>query len=80
MHTSLRARVVLCARKDPASYSDSIDTLISLIQSNLAEILACAHKYIQCMNASLYAQGGLACFPDSIDTLISLIRPNLAEI
>ena len=44
MHASLHAWVDLCAQKDPACYPDSIDTLISLIRSNLAEIWACACK------------------------------------
>ena len=79
MRASLHARVDLCAQKDPACYPDSIDTLISLIPSNLAEICACACKHIGCIQASLHArcdlcaQKGLACYPDSIDTLISLI-------
>ena len=79
MYASLRAWVVSCAQKDPACYPDSIDTFISLIQSNLAEIWACAHKHIGYMHASLRAwvdlcaQKDLACYPDSIDTLISLI-------
>ena len=79
MRASLRARVDLCAQKDLACYPDSIDTLISLIQSNLAEIWACAHKHIGCMHAGLRAwvdlcaQKDPACYPDSIDTLISLI-------
>ena len=56
MHTSLGSQVDLCAQKDPACYPDSIDTLISLIQSNLAEIWACAPEHIVCMHASLHAQ------------------------
>ena len=65
---------------------DSIDTFISLIWPNLAEIWACAHKHNACMRTSLcasielFAQTGLACSPDSEDTLISLIQPNLTEI
>jgi len=79
MHASLHAQVDLCAQKYPACYPDSIDTLISLIRSNLAEIWASACKHIGCMHASLRAQvdlcaqKDLACYPDSIDTLISLI-------
>ena len=86
MHASLRAWVDLCAQKYQACYSDSIDTLISLIPSILAEICAFAHKHIGCMHASLSARVDLivqkdpACYPDSIDTLISLIGSNLAEI
>ena len=38
----------LCAHKGPACYPDSIDTLISLIQPNLADIWACA-----CMQACM---------------------------
>merc|ERR1711954_531413 len=79
MHASLRAQVDLCVQKDPACYPDSIDTLISLIRSNLAEIWAFARKHIGCMHASLHAWDDLCalkdleCYPDSIDTLISLI-------
>ena len=86
MHASLHARVDLGAQKDPACYPDSLDSLISLIRSNLAEIWACARKHIGCIHASLhgqvdlYTQNNPACYPDSIDTLISLIQPNLAEI
>merc|ERR1711954_556700 len=82
----LGARVVLCAQKDLACYPDSIDTLISLIRSYLADIWACARKHIGCMHASLHArvvlcaQKDLACYPDSIDILIYLIRSDLAEI
>ena len=67
-------------------FSDSIDTLISLIQPNLAKIWASACKHMACMHTSLRtwvklcAQRGTACSPDSIYTWISLIRPNLAEI
>ena len=77
MTASLRAWVDLCAQKDPACYPDSIDTLISQIRSNLAEIWACARKHIGCMLASLRAwvdscaQKDPACYSDSIDTLIS---------
>ena len=77
MHASLRAQVDLCVQKDPACYPDSIDTLISLIQSNLAEIWACARKHIVCMYAGLHApvvscaQKDPACYPDSIYTFIS---------
>merc|ERR1712081_163062 len=77
---------VICAQKDPACYPDSIDSLISLIQSNWAEIWACARRKIGCMHASLHARVDLcaqkdpSCYPDSIDTLISLIQFNLAEI
>ena len=60
MHTSLHAQVDLCVQKDPASYPDSIDTLISLIRSNLAKILVLAHKIIACMHASMGAQRGPA--------------------
>ena len=56
MRASLHAQVDLCAQNDLACYPDSIDTLISLIRSNLAEILACARKHIGCMHASLHAQ------------------------
>ena len=86
MHASLHAWVDLCAQKDPACYPDSIDTLISLNHSNLADILACACKHMGCMHTSLHDQvdscawKDLACYPDSIDTLISLILSNLAEI
>ena len=79
MHASLRAPVDLCAQKDLACYPDSIDTLISLILSNLAEIWACACKHIGCLHASLRAlvdlcaQKDPACHLDSIDTFISLI-------
>ena len=86
MHASLHSQGKLCAQTGRACSPDSIDAFISLIQPNLAEIWACAHKHIACMHASLHAQvklcdqTGLACSPDSIDTLISLIRTNLAEI
>ena len=60
MHASLRAWVDLCAQKHPVCYPDSIDTLISLIRSNLAEIWACACKHIGGMHASLIA-GGEVC-------------------
>ena len=86
MHNSLCARVDLCTQKDPACYPDSIDTLISLVQSNLAELCAFARKHIGGMHTSLHAWvdlcalKDLACHPDSIDTLISLIRSNLTEI
>ena len=56
MHASLCAWGALCAQKDPAGYPDSIDTLISLIRSNYAEIWACARKHRACMHASLRAQ------------------------
>ena len=81
MHASLHARVKLCAQRGLACFPDSIDTSISLIRPNLAEILACACKLIGCMHTSLCAWGEVcACSSDSIDTLISLIQPNLAEI
>ena len=57
-----------------------------MIQPNLAEIWAYAHKPIACMHTSLHAwveicaQTVPACSPDSIYTLISLIQPILAEI
>ena len=79
MHASLCVPVTLCAQKDLAFSPDSINTFISLIRSNLAEIWACAHKHIGCMHASLHAwvdlcaQKDPACYPDSIDTLISLL-------
>ena len=34
----------LCAQIGPACYPDSIDTLISLIPLNLAELLSCAYN------------------------------------
>ena len=74
MHASLCPRVYLCAQKDPACYLDSIDNLIHLIRSDLAEIWVCARKHIGCMPASLcawvdlYAQKDPASYPDSIDT------------
>ena len=86
MHASLDGQVKLCALTCQACSPDSKDTFISLIWPNLAEIWACAHKHIVCMQKSLHAwfvkctQIGLVCSPDSIDTLLSLIRPNLAEI
>ena len=55
MHASLCALVKLCAQRGPACAPDSIDTLISLIQPNLAEIWACAHKHIGCMHAGSHA-------------------------
>ena len=79
MRASLHTWVELCAQKDQACYPDSIDTLISLIPSNLAEIWACACKHIGCMHAGLRAwvvlcaQKDPAYYPDSIDTLSSLI-------
>ena len=79
MHASLCAWVKLCAQRGPACSPDSINTLISLIWPNLAEIWACAHKYIGCIHASLRAQGdlcakkSLVCYHDSMETLISLI-------
>ena len=86
IHASLCALVKLCAQRSPACSLDSIDTLISLIWPNLAEIWASAQKYIGCMHTRLHAgvklcaQRGLAFSPGSIDILISLIWPNLAEI
>ena len=86
MHISLHAQGEVCTQKGWDCPLDSIDTLISLILPNLAEIWACACKHIGCMHASLRArvtlcaQRGPACSPDSIDALISLIRPNLGEI
>ena len=38
MHTNLRAQFKLCAETGLACSPDSIDTLISLIRTNLAEI------------------------------------------
>ena len=79
MHASLHAQGDLCAQKGPACYPDSKDTLISLIQPNLADIWAYACKHIAFMQASLHAlvkfcaQRGTAYSPESIDTLISLI-------
>ena len=43
---SLCAQVKLWAKRGPAYSPDSIDTLISLIRPNVAEIWACAIKYI----------------------------------
>ena len=86
MNARLCAWVTLWAHTGPVCSPDSIDTLISLILPNLADIWACAHKHIGCMHATLRARGevcaqkGWACFPDSLDTLISLIHSNLAEI
>merc|ERR1711954_105107 len=80
------AWVKYCAQRGSVRSPASIDTLISLIRPELAEIKSCACKHIACMHASLhalvklYTQRGWACCPDSIDTLISLIQPNLAEI
>ena len=79
MHASLHARNEVCAQKGWACSPDSIDTMTSLIQPNLAEILAFARKHIGCMHANLRAwvnlcaQRGQECSPDSIYTLISLI-------
>ena len=79
MHASLCALVKLCAQRSPACSPDSIDTLISLIQLNLADVWALAHKNIACKHANLSDQvklcayRGPACPPDSIDILISLI-------
>ena len=79
MHASLHAWGDLYAKKGLACYPDSIDTLIPLIRSNLAEIRACARKHIGCMHVSLcawdevYAQKGWASSPYTTDTLISLI-------
>ena len=55
MHASLHAWIKLCAWRGPACSSDSIDTLISLIRPNLAEIWACARNHIGCMHARLCA-------------------------
>ena len=55
MHSSLCTQVTLCAQIGPACSPDSIDTLIPLIQPNLAKIYACAHKHIVCMHASFHA-------------------------
>ena len=82
----LACLIKLCAQRGLACSPYSIDTLISLIQPNLAEIWACACKHIGCMHTSLRAlvdlcaQKDPACYPDSIDTLISLIQSNLADI
>ena len=79
MHASLCAWGDLYAPKGLACYPDSIDTLIFLIQPNLAVIWAQARKHIVCMHTSLCAwvkfcaQRGPAYSPESIDTLISLI-------
>ena len=76
---SVHAWVTLCAQTHLASSPDYIDTLISLIQLNLAKIRVCAHNHIVCMHASLcdwvtlYTHTWPACSPDSKDTLISLI-------
>ena len=86
MHASLHAQNKLCAQTGPVCSPYSIDILISLIQTSLAEIWFQACKHIVCMHSSLhalgvlYAQTGLALSPHSIDTLIFLIRDNLAEI
>ena len=47
MQVGLCAMGDLCAKKGPAFSPDSIDTLTSLIQPNLAEIWAC----VVCMQA-----------------------------
>merc|ERR1711954_146696 len=44
----------LGAQKGLACYPDSVDTLISLMQPNLAEIWACECKHIACMHVSLH--------------------------
>ena len=75
MHTSLHTQVTLCAQTGPACFLDSVDTLISLIQHNLAKIYACAHNNIACMRTSLHAmvtlcaQTGPAYSPDSFDLI-----------
>ena len=84
MHASLCAWVMLCAQICSACFLDSIDTLISLIWPNLADIWSHACKHIGYMHAILLAwvvlcaQTGLVCFPYSIDTLIFLFLPNFA--
>ena len=47
---NMHAQVKLCAERGPAQSPDSIDTLISLINSNLAEIWdhAQAHSMYAC--------------------------------
>ena len=86
MHDSLHAWSEVCAQKCQACSPDTTDTLISLIHSNFAEILARAHKHIECMQTSLFALGvlytqiGLVCSPNSIDTFIFPIQPNFVEI
>ena len=49
------ASVMLCAQICPVCFPNSIDTLISLIQPNLAELWSRAYKHIQCMIAGLRA-------------------------
>ena len=78
-HTSLHAWDEVCAQKGQSFSPDSIDTLISQIRLNLAEIWARARKHIGCMHASLRAwvdlcaQKDWVCSSASIDTLISPI-------
>ena len=85
MHATLCAQLKLCAHTGPVCSPDSIDTFISLIRPNMAEIWACACKNKVCMHASLRimvkicAHTGPVYSPDSVDTLISLIQTNLAE-
>ena len=86
MHAHLCAWAELCVQKCPVCSPDSIDTLIFLIQPNLAEIWSYVPKHKVCMHASLHAwvllcyQTGPACSPDSINNLFLMIQPNLAEI
>ena len=61
MHATLRAHITICAHTGPACSSDSIDTLISLSQLNLAKIEAFACKQIVSMHANLNATVRLCC-------------------
>ena len=79
MHADVWAWAELYVQKCLVCCPDSINTLIFLIQPNLAEIWDQACKHIACMHASLLAQvklcaqRGPAFSSDSIYTLISLI-------
>ena len=55
MHADLWARAESYVQKCLVCSPDSIDTLIFLIQLNLAEIWSHAPKHKVCMHASLHA-------------------------
>ena len=85
LDTTICAWTTLCAKIWLTCSPDSWPTLISLIWSNLAEILPFVFKNIVRIHTNLCswvicAQITPACSPDSIDTFISQIQPNMAII